>query len=125
QGRSAMCFSLTPEQAMFREAVSHFAKKELEPYVKGMEATDRFPVEVFKKLGDRGYLGGHFPSEWGRADADFISFCIVIEEICRVSAAIGVNVLLHSLMASAPIYLVGSEEQKQRYFLPAMRGERI
>ncbi|MBF8279192.1 MAG: acyl-CoA dehydrogenase domain protein [candidate division NC10 bacterium] len=120
-----MDFSFTPEQLMFREAVSRFAKKELEPYVKGMEATDRFPVEVFKKLGDLGYLGVHFPSEWGGADADFISFCIVIEEICYVSAAIGINVLLHSLMASTPIYLVGSDEQKQRYFLPAMRGERI
>jgi alkylation response protein AidB-like acyl-CoA dehydrogenase len=120
-----MDFILTPEQVMFKNAVSHFAKKELEPYVKGMEATDRFPVEVFKKLGDLGYLGVHFPSEWGGADADFSSFCIVIEEICRVSAAIGVNVLLHSLMGSAPIYLVGTEEQKRRYFLPAMRGDRI
>jgi alkylation response protein AidB-like acyl-CoA dehydrogenase len=120
-----MDLSLTPEQAMFRDAVSHFAKKELEPYVKEMEATDRFPVEVFRKLGELGYLGVHFPSEWGGADGDFVSYCIVIEEICRVSAAIGVNVLLHSLMGSAPIYLLGTDEQKHRYFLPAMRGEKI
>lgn len=120
-----MDFSFTPEQLMFQEAIARFAKEKLEPYVKAMEATDRFPVEVFKMLGDLGYLGIHFPPEYGGSGADFTTFCIFIEEVCKVSAAIGVNVLLHTLMGSAPVFLVGSEEQKQNYFVPAIRGEKI
>ncbi len=120
-----MDFSLTPEQLMFQEAIVRFAQEELESYVKAMEATDRFPVEAFKKLGDLGYLGIHFPPEYGGSGADFTTFCIFIEEVCKVSAAIGVNVLLHTLMGSAPIFLVGSEEQKQKYFAPAIAGEKV
>lgn len=120
-----MDFSLTPEQQMFQEAIARFAQEKLETHVKEMEATDRFPVQVFKELGDLGYLGIHFPSEYGGSGADFTTFCIFIEEVSRVSAAIGVNVLLHTLMGSAPIFLVGTEEQKLKYFVPAIQGERI
>jgi len=120
-----MDFSFTVEQRMFREAVARFAREELERYVPQMEETDRFPVDVFKKLGDLGYMGIHFPPEYGGSGADFTTFCIFMEEICKVSAAIGVNVLLHTLMGSAPIFLVGSEEQRQTYFVPAIAGEKI
>ena len=120
-----MDFSLTLEQLMFQEAIGRFAKEKLDPYVKGMEATDRFPVEVFKLLGDLGYLGVHFPPEYGGAGADFTTFCIFIEEVSMVSAAIGVNVLLHALMGSAPVFLVGREDQKQKYLVPALKGEKV
>lgn len=120
-----MDFRLTPEQMMFQQAIARFAAEELEPYVKVMEVTDRFPVEVFKKLGALGYLGIHFPPECAGSGADFTTFCIFIEEVCKVSAAIGVNVLLHTLMASAPVYLVGSDEQKRKYFVPAIKGEKV
>lgn len=120
-----MDFQFTPEQVMFQEAIARFAREEIEPYVNGMEQTDRFPVEVFKKLGDLGYLGIHFPPEYGGSGADFTTFCICIEEVCKVSAAIGVNVLLHTLMGSAPVFLVGNEQQKQKYFVPAIKGEKV
>jgi len=120
-----MDFSLTPEQKMFQEAVARFAKEKLEPYVKTMESTDRFPVEVFKVLGELGYLGVHFPPEYGGSGADFTTFCIFIEEVSKVSPAIGVNVLLHTLMGSAPVFLVGNEDQKQKYFVPAVTGEKV
>src|SRR3972149_6351101 len=120
-----MDFSLTPEQKMFQEAVARFAKEKLEPYVKTMESTDRFPVEVFKVLGELGYLGVHFPPEYGGSGADFTTFCIFIEEVSKVSPAIGVNVLLHTLMGSAPVFLVGNEDQNQKYFAPAVTGEKV
>jgi alkylation response protein AidB-like acyl-CoA dehydrogenase len=110
---------------MFQEAIARFAKERLETYVKAMEATDRFPVEIFKILGELGYLGVHFPPEYGGSGADFTTFCIFIEEVSKVSPAIGVNVLLHTLMGSAPIFLVGSEDQKQKYFVPAIKGEKV
>ncbi|MBI4841449.1 MAG: acyl-CoA dehydrogenase family protein [candidate division NC10 bacterium] len=110
---------------MFREAVARFAQEELARHVKPMEATDKFPVEVFPSLGQMGFLGAHFPEEHGGAGADFTSFCIFIEEVGRVSAAIAVNVLLHTLMGAAPIFLVGTEAQKREHFVPAIRGEKI
>jgi alkylation response protein AidB-like acyl-CoA dehydrogenase len=90
-----------------------------------MEETDKFPVEIFRALGKMGFLGAHFPEQYGGAGGDFTSFCIFIEEVGRVSAAIAVNVLLHTLMGAAPIILVGSEAQKREYFVPAIRGEKI
>ena len=120
-----MDYRFTAEPRMFREAVARFAREQLERYVPQMEETDRFPVDVFKKLGDLGYMGIHFPPEYGGSGADFTTFCIFMEETCKVSAAIGVNVLLHTLMGSAPIFLVGSEEQRRTYFVPAIAGEKI
>jgi alkylation response protein AidB-like acyl-CoA dehydrogenase len=120
-----MDFRPSQEHVMFREAVSRFAQEELSKYVKPMEETDKFPLEVFRSLGQMGFLGAHFPEEHGGAGADFTSFCIFIEEVGRVSAAIAVNVLLHTLMGAAPIFLVGSDAQKRDHFVPAIRGEKI
>ncbi len=120
-----MDFRPSQEHEMFRQAVARFAREELAKQVKPMEATDRFPVEVFRSLGQMGFLGAHFPEEFGGAGADFTSFCIFIEEVGRVSAAIAVNVLLHTLMGAAPIFLVGSDAQKREHFAPAIRGEKI
>ena len=120
-----MDFSLTEEHRIFRQTIAEYSRKELEPYVARMEATDRFPREVFNKLGELGFLGIHFPPEVGGSGADFLSFCIFMEEVCAVSAAIGVNVMLHVLMGSAPVFLLGTEEQKRRYFTPAIRGEKV
>jgi alkylation response protein AidB-like acyl-CoA dehydrogenase len=120
-----MDFALAEQQQMFREAVARFAEGELAKHVKSMEETDTFPLEVFRSLGQMGFLGAHFPEEYGGSGADFTSFCLFIEEVGRVSAAIAVNVLLHTLMGAAPIFLVGSESQKREYFVPAIRGEKI
>jgi len=120
-----MDFRPSQEHVMFREAVARFAQEELSKYVKPMEETDKFPLEVFRSLGEMGFLGAHFPEEYGGAGADFTSFCIFIEEVGRVSAAIAVNALLHTLMGAAPIFLVGSDAQKREHFVPAIRGEKI
>jgi alkylation response protein AidB-like acyl-CoA dehydrogenase len=120
-----MDFALSDQHQLFREAIARFAQEELAKYVRPMEETDTFPREVFRSLGEMGFLGAHFPEEYGGAGADFPSFCLFIEEVGRVSAAIAVNVLLHTLMGAAPIFLVGSEEQKRTCFGPAIRGEKI
>ncbi len=120
-----MDFSFTEEHRIFQHTIAEFAKKELAPYVADMEATDRFPREVFTKLGALGFLGIHYPPEVGGSGSDFLSFCIFMEEVSAVSAAIGVNVLLHVLMGSAPVFLVGNEEQKRAYFEPAIKGEKV
>ncbi len=120
-----MDFRPTQEHEIFREAVARFAQEELGKYVKPMEQTDKFPLEVFRSLGEMGFLGAHFPEEYGGAGADFTSFCLFIEEVGRVSAAIAVNILLHTLMGAAPIFLVGTEAQKRQHLVPGLRGEKI
>ncbi len=71
-----MDFRSSEAHEMFREAVSRFAQEELTKHVKPMEDTDKFPLEVFRSLGQMGFLGAHFPEEYGGAGADFTSFCI-------------------------------------------------
>lgn len=120
-----MDFRPNEEHEMFRAAVARFAEAELSKHVRSMEESDRFPIEIFRKLGEMGFLGAQFPEEYGGAGADFTSFCICIQEIARVSAAVAVNVLLHTLMGAGPIFLVGSPAQKREHFVPAIRGEKI
>jgi alkylation response protein AidB-like acyl-CoA dehydrogenase len=120
-----MDFRPSQEHEMFRASVARFARVELAKHVRSMEETDKFPVEIFRKLGEMGFLGAQFPEEYGGAGADFTSFCIFVEEVGRVSAAVAVNVLLHTLMGAGPIFLVGSEAQKREHLVPALRGEKI
>ncbi len=120
-----MDFRPKPEHEMFRGEVARFARAEVARHVKSMEESDRFPLEIFRKLGEVGFLGAPFPEEYGGAGADFTSFCIFVEEIGRISAAVAVNVLLHTLMGAGPIFFVGSEAQKREHFVPAIRGEKV
>ncbi len=120
-----MDFRPKPEHEMFRAEAARFARAEVAKHVKTMEESDRFPLEIFRKLGEMGFLGAPFPEEYGGAGADFTSFCILVEEVSRVSAAVAVNLLLHTLLGAGPIFLVGSEAQKREHLVPAIRGEKI
>lgn len=120
-----MDFDLTEEHRIFQKAIRDFSEKEIAPMVEEAEATECFPVQLFPRLGELGYLGVRFPAEYGGADADKVAECIYIEELCRVCAGIAGSLLAHTTLGCTPIYLFGSEQQKEKYLLPALRGEKI
>jgi alkylation response protein AidB-like acyl-CoA dehydrogenase len=118
-------FQLNEEQEAFRIAVRGFAEKTLAPRVEELEATETFPRDLFAQLGRLGYLGVGYPEAYGGAGGDMVMRCLLIEEIARINCGFAAALLAHVGLASIPIFKFGTEEQKRRYLVPAIRGEKL
>jgi butyryl-CoA dehydrogenase len=108
-----------------RRAARRFCEAELRPIAKEVDQEARFPWEAVEKMGRLGYFGMQVPRGLGGAALDSISYAIVIEEISRVCAALGLCVTVHNSVGVYPILAFGSEEQKQKWVPPLARGEKI
>ena len=120
-----MDFDLTPEQKMIRDTVREFAEAEIAPHAAEWDRTEHFPIEVFRKMGELGFLGLPIPEEYGGAGADMISYCLAVEEIGRACGGTGLSYEAHVSLACTPILLYGTEEQKRKYLVPMARGEAL
>ena len=120
-----MDFTLTDEQQMIRTLCREFAEEEIQPRAEEMDRTGAFPYDLIRKMGELGLLGLPFPEEYGGAGADFLSYCIALEEIGRGDAAVGITMEAHTSLGASPFYHFGTEEQKQRYLVPLARGEQL
>jgi citronellyl-CoA dehydrogenase len=116
----------TAEHEEFRLSVRQFVESELAPHADEWEREGRFPDWVFKRMGDLGFLGVRYPEEYGGQGGDWGHSIVVAEEMARVgSGGVGMAVAVQSEMATPPIFKFGTEEQKRRYLVPAIRGEKI
>ena len=120
-----MDFELTEEQKMFQKAVMDFARKEVAPIVKEAEETETFPKQLFPKLGELGYLCPSYPEEYGGGGLGKIGDCILIEELARVCFGISAGIMAQGGLATYPILAHGTELQKQKYLVPAVKGQKI
>jgi citronellyl-CoA dehydrogenase len=116
----------TAEHDALRRTVRQFVEIELAPHALEWEREGHFPDWVFKRMGDLGFLGLRYPEEYGGQGGDWGHSIVVAEEMARCgSAGVGMGVAVQSEMATPPIFKFGTEEQKQRYLVPAIRGEKI
>ena len=120
-----MDFQLTEEHRMFRRMVRDFAEKEIAPRAEEIDETDCFPDDLFRRMGELGILGLPFPEEYGGSGGDYTSMVIALEEIARVSGSMAITLDAHTSLCCEPIYLFGTEEQKQEYLVPLAQGEKI
>jgi short-chain 2-methylacyl-CoA dehydrogenase len=120
-----MDFTLTEEQVAIRDTCREFAEQEIKPIAEELDATGKFPYGLIRKMGELGLLGLPFPEEYGGAGADFLSYCIAIEEISRGDVSVGITMEAHTSLGASPFYLFGSEEQKERFLVPLAQGERL
>lgn len=121
-----MIFELTEEQNLIRDMVREFAETEVAPTAKIRDEEERFDRPLmFGRLGELGLTGIVFPEEYGGAGADYISYAIAVEELSRVCASTGVTLSAHLSLGANPIYLFGSEEQKQQFLVPLAKGEKM
>ncbi|MEX2554251.1 MAG: acyl-CoA dehydrogenase family protein [Actinomycetota bacterium] len=120
-----MDFRFTPEQDEFRKTVRSFAEEVIEPRAQEMDETGEFPVDIVKQMGALGLFGLPFPEEYGGSGADFTTLCIAIEELARIDSSMAITLEAGVGLGAMPIYLFGSEEQKQRWLVPLARGEHI
>ena len=120
-----MDFELTPEQREIQALAREVARAEIDPHAGEWDREHRFPAELFPKLAEVGLLGVCIPEEYGGAGADFISYILVLEELSRADAGVGVTVGVHTSAVTLPILRFGTEEQRAR-FVPALaRGESL
>jgi alkylation response protein AidB-like acyl-CoA dehydrogenase len=118
-------FIFTEEHEQLRESIRRFAQTELAPHAEEWEVTT-FPDWVFTRMGELGFLGLSYPEEYGGQGGDYYSNLVLAEEIVHGnSGGMTMGVAVHTDMATPPIHLFGTEEQKQRYLVPAIKGEKI
>jgi acyl-CoA dehydrogenase len=115
----------TEEHEEFRQDVRRFVETELRPHAAEWEEARWFPNDVFTRVAELGYIGLKFPPEYG-GDGDPVADAVFIEELARCgSGGVSAGIGAHSGIALPPIAGFGSEEQKQRYLVPGIRGEKI
>ena len=118
-------FELTAEQREIRAVARELAAVEIEPYAADWDRAHAFPRELLSKLAEVGLLGVCVPEEHGGAGADFMSYILVLEELSRADAGVGVTVAVHTSACTLPILAFGSDSQISE-FVPALaRGEQI
>jgi len=114
-----MDFRISAEHEQLRRAVREFVRAEIAPPVLAWDEANEFPLAAVKQLGQLGYMASVFPEEYGGAGLDYISYCIIIEELARIDPSVGLIVAAHTSLCSNHIYLAGTEEQK-RHYLPKL-----
>ena len=120
-----MDFTLTEEQKMLKAMVRDFAEKEIEPIAAQMDEDATFPAEAIKKAAEIGLMGTGYPEESGGSGGGAVEQAIVFEELARVCASTSVIMIVTNELTSYPIYAHGSEEQKQKFLVPLLKGEKL
>ncbi len=120
-----MDFELTEAQKMFQEAIREFAQKEIAPLVDEAEKTSSFPMQLFPKMGQLGYLCARYPEKYGGSGLGKIGDCICVEEVAYHSVGIAAGIMVQSGIGTGAIYNRGTEEQKQKFLVPAIKGQKI
>src|SRR5919199_1529024 len=118
-----MDFGLTAEQREIQALTRDFAQAEIEPHAAEWDREHRFPRELFGQLAELGLMGVCIPEEYGGAGADFVSYVLVLEELSRADAGVGVTVAVHTSAVTLPLLGFGTDEQRARFVPPLARGE--
>jgi alkylation response protein AidB-like acyl-CoA dehydrogenase len=118
-------FEPTPEQREIQALTRDFVRAEIEPHAAEWDREHRFPRAVFAKLAELGLMGACVPEEYGGAGADFLSYILVLEELSRGDAGVGVTVAVHTSAVTLPLLRFGTDEQRARFVPPLARGEHL
>ncbi|MBS4194708.1 acyl-CoA dehydrogenase family protein [Lederbergia citri] len=120
-----MNFDLSPEQLMIKRMIQEFAQDEVAIGAVKRDREKLFPKKIIEQLAELGLMGLPFPEKYGGAGADTISFAIVTEELSRACGSTGITYSAHISLGGAPIYLFGTEEQREKYLVPLCMGNSL
>jgi alkylation response protein AidB-like acyl-CoA dehydrogenase len=118
-------FELTEEQKLLQDTVREFALTRVAPVAAELDREGRFPYELVAEMASMGLMGIPIPEEYGGAGADTVSYAIAIEELTRIDSSVAITVAAHTSLGTMPIYLYGSEEQKQEWLPRLASGEAL
>ena len=120
-----MDFSLTKHEELFLQMIREFAEKEVKPLAAEIDEEERFPIETVEKMSKLGLMGIPFPTEYGGAGGTSQIYSMAVEELSRVCGTTGVVLSAHTSLCGAPIFEMGTEEQKKKYLPKLCSGEWI
>ncbi|MBU3917535.1 acyl-CoA dehydrogenase family protein [bacterium] len=120
-----MDFELTKEQKMIQKEVRHFARTQIAPQIEEFEKRKEYPYELMKQMGELGLMGIPFPEKYGGSGGDWVGMHVCMEEISRADASLGALLDVTTSVVSQEIYEFGTEEQKQKWLVPLLKGEKV
>src|SRR3954467_2085432 len=120
-----MLFDLSDDHRLIQETVRDFARNEVAPVAEELDREKRFPYEIVAKLGELGLMGIPFPEEYGGAGGDSLAYALAVEELTRVDSSVAITMCAHTSLGTQPIYLFGTDEQKERYLPDLCAGRRL
>ena len=116
----------SPEHEMFRTTVREFVEQELRPRAREFDEQGRFDKTLYKKMGDIGMLGLRYDPAWGGSGLDWSFSLVLFEELSRCdNAGVTMGISVHTDMATPSLAHFGSDELKQEFLVPAIRGETV
>jgi alkylation response protein AidB-like acyl-CoA dehydrogenase len=118
-------YFLTDDQLAIRDNIRRFCDEKIAPFAREIDETDEFPREIFKQLGELGYMGPSSAPEYGGGGLDLLSTVLILEEISRASGSVGSSYNAHISLASTVISEHGSEAQKRKYLADLTSGRKI
>jgi butyryl-CoA dehydrogenase len=120
-----MDFDLSDEQKAIQSLCREFARDEVAPQAERNDAEERFPYELVRKMAELGLMGLPFPERYGGAGADTVSYALAVMEIARADASTAITLAAHVSLGASPLYLFGTEKQKEEFLVPLARGEKL
>jgi alkylation response protein AidB-like acyl-CoA dehydrogenase len=120
-----MDLDLTHEQELIRDTVRTFARERVAPVAEELDREARFPVELVGEMAELGLMGIPIPEGYGGAGGDTLAYAIAIEELTRVDSSVAITVAAHTSLGTMPIFLFGSDEQKERWLPDLASGRRL
>jgi alkylation response protein AidB-like acyl-CoA dehydrogenase len=110
-----MNFSKTENQKLIAESIRKFGEQFIKPKMMEWDEDQIFPIDLFKKLGEQGFMGVLIPAEYGGSGFGYFEYVTVISEIAKICGSIGLSVAAHNSLCSGHIMTFGNEEQKRKY----------
>jgi isovaleryl-CoA dehydrogenase len=123
--RNDMSFGLDEDVEALRDTVRRFAAERIAPRAGEIDATNEFPSELWRELGELGVLGVTVPEEYGGAGMGYLAHTVAVEEISRASASVGLSYGAHSNLCVNQIRLNGTQEQREKYLPKLVAGEHV
>ena len=120
-----MNFEISETQKMIAQSIRDFAKQHITPYMMDWDEKQIFPVELFRKLGEMGFMGVLIPEEYGGSGLNYHEYITIIEEISKVDSSIGLSIAAHNSLCTNHIFEFGNETQKKKWLPKLASGKWI
>ena len=120
-----MFFDLPDEDRFLRESVRDFARSEIAPVAEELDRDKRFPTEIVRQMGELGWMGIPFPEEVGGSGGTSLQYALAVEELTRVDSSVAITMCAHTSLGTQPVYLFGTEDQKERLLPDLCAGRRL
>ena len=120
-----MNFDLSPEHELIRSTVREFAEAKVAPVAEELDREHRFPYDLVTEMADLGLMGMPIPEEYGGGGTDTLSYAIAVEELTRIDSSVAITMAAHTSLGTMPIFLFGSDEQKQQWLPELASGKKL